>query len=460
MDRSENPLTRAFWLGTVDPRPFAIFRVGLGVTVLHDLADYACDLRAFLADDGMLPRGVVHDPFTWSVFDLVGSMPAVTIVFALGVLSVAAFTVGFQTRVATVLSWLFLISLHHRNYYVTDGGDDLVRILFFWAMFCDLGSAYSLDARRRGTRAMHAFVPRLLQAHVAVLYLVAALLKLRLGWLRGEAIYLTLQLDGFVRPLGTWLLGWPALCKLSTRVIVLMELAFPFFAFAPWRRRETRAVAIGLGAFVQLGILFTMRVGIFTETMLWVLAMWLQPEWIDRVERRFGRTTHVEDAPAEPRAMNVLYGALGLQFVLAVWDPFLARRLPMPSFVKAERAAISIVQPFGLFDTIYAVPRWDAPGKLHDGTELEVLSVVAPGARPREAGMRFSRWNKFTFKGIEHPIAYAELGAYFCRAHDERTGKKLESFTLVNDATPPHDSSGRTAAPPTHAILWEQRCTP
>jgi hypothetical protein len=452
--QSENPLARAFWLGSVDPRPFAIFRIGLGVTVLHDLADYALDLRAFLADDGMLPRGVVHDPFTWSVFDLVGGMPGVAIVFALGVLSVLAFTVGFQTRVATVLSWLFLISLHHRNYYVTDGGDDLVRILFFWSMFCDLGSAYGVDARRRGARAMHAFVPRLLQAHIAVLYLVAALLKLRIGWLHGDAIFLTLQLDGFVRPFGAWLGTHPALCKLATRSIVLMELGFPFFAFAPWRRKETRAIAIMLGAGVQLGVLFAMRVGIFTETMLWILAMWLQPEWIDRFA-----PARIEDAPPAPRAMNALYAALGLQFVLAVWDPFLARRLPLPRFIKTERTAISIVQPFGLFDTTYAVPRWDAPGKLGDGTDLEVLSVVAPGARPREPAMRFSRWNKFTFKEIEHPIAYAELGAYFCRAHDERTGKKLASFTLVNDATPPHDTSGR-AAPAMHTVLWEQRCTP
>jgi hypothetical protein len=299
---------------------------------------------------------------------------------------------------------------------------------------------------------MHAFVPRLLQAHIAVLYLVAALLKLRLGWLRGEAIYLTLQLDGFVRPFGAWLGGSPALCKIATRIIVMMELAFPFFAFAPWRRRETRMIAIALGAFVQLGILVSMRVGVFTETMLCVLAMWIQPEWLDRF-----RPAQIEDPPAEPRALNVLYAALGLQFVVAVWDPFLARRLPLPRFVKTERVAISIVQPFGLFDTIYAVPRWDAPGKLHDGTDLEVLSVVAPGARPREAAVRFSRWNKFTFKEIEHPIAYAELGAYFCRAHDERTGKKLASFTLVNDATPPHDSTGR-AAPSTHTLLWDQRC--
>jgi hypothetical protein len=297
-----------------------------------------------------------------------------------------------------------------------------------------------------------------LQAHIAVLYLVAALLKLRLGWLRGDAIYLTLQLDGFVRPFGAWLLDYPRLCKLATRVIVLMELAFPFFAFAPWRRRETRAVAILLGAGVQLGILFAMRVGIFTETMLWVLAMWLQPEWIDRVERALGRSFARAPSPSETHVgVRILHGVLAVQFVVAVWDPFLARRLPLPRIVKAERTVISIVQPFGLFDTIYAVPRWDAPGTRADGASLEVLSVVAPGARPRESGMRFSRWNKFTFKGIEHPIAFAELGAYFCRAHYERTGRRLSSFTLVNDATPPHDPS-RIAALPTRTVLWEQRC--
>jgi hypothetical protein len=467
--RSENPFTWPFWLGTVDPRPFALFRIGLGVSLIHDLFDYARDLRAFLADDGMLPRGLVKDWWTWGIFDLAGSLPVVALIYVLGCLAIVAFTLGWKTRLATIASWLFLSSLHHRNYYVTDGGDDLARILLFWAMFCDLGGAWSLDARHRATRlvGMPAMVPRLLQLHIGVLYFAAGRLKFRQGWLHNNVIYQTLQLDGFVRPLGGLMGRYPDLCAVLTRSICLMELAFAFFAFAPLWRKPTRAVAIALGLAIQLGILLTMRVGIFTEVMLWVCAMWLQPEWLDRAEtwwRSRSRASLADERPttaiAPSRLAQVLYPLLALQFVLAVWDQFAARRFPLPNIIVQERRAIDIVQPMGLFDVVYVVPRWNGPGTLTDGTQVEVLGVAAPGVRPRAPGLIFSRWNKFTFKEREHPYLFPALCAYLCRAFNERTtGPKLASFRLVDDPMPPHDTRGN-AAPPQHREMWQQTCAP
>ena len=468
--RSENPLTRAFWLGSVDPRPLAIFRIGLGLAILHDLVDYTRDLRAFFADDGMLPRGIMHDWLAWGVFDWVGTMPGIAVVYAAGCLAVLAFTLGFHTRWATVASWFFLNSLHHRNPYVIDGGDDLVCILLFWGIFCDLGARYSLDARRAKSvpTDVFAFGPRILQAEIAVLYFVAAILKLRLGWARGEAIYLALQLDGFVRPPGGWLGQSVFLCRWATRSVLAMEMAFPFLAFAPVRPKLTRALAIACGAGVQLGILFTMRVGIFTEIMLVVLALWLQPEWVDWLERSSSGQTSAP-APASSSEWRppstgrlLLCGVLALQFIVAIWDPFLGRRVPLPKVVRDERVFLTIIQPYGLFDVVYAIPRWDAPGVLSDGSQVEVLTAVAPGVKPRQPAYQFSRWNKFTFKGLELPFHYPELAAYYCRAYNERASSvgaaSLVSFTLVNDATPPHDEKG-IAAPPEHIELWHQTCS-
>jgi hypothetical protein len=85
--RSENPFSLAFWVGSVDPRPLALARIGIGLAVLHDLVDLTRDFRAFLTDDGMLPRGTVHDVFTWSLFDLVGSPVAVGVLYVLGVVA-------------------------------------------------------------------------------------------------------------------------------------------------------------------------------------------------------------------------------------------------------------------------------------------------------------------------------------------------------------------------------------
>jgi hypothetical protein len=374
--------------------------------------------------------------------------------------------VGYKTRAAAFASWLFLASLHHRNFYITDGGDELVRILIFWGLFADLGAAYSVDAYRRATRVVDvpAFGPRLLQLQVAVLYFCTARLKFRLGWLHGDNIFYALQLQGFARPPGALLGKYPALCKMANKAILGMEWLFAFMAFSPVAVRTTRALAILLGLAIQLGIFVTMRVGIFTETMLTVVLLFALPEWIDRAETwaREKGWLKVDTRPPStieaPRWRHAVNGLVMLQFVLAIWGMFAARRLPLPQAILDEVKFVDVEARYTLFDVTYDAPGWQAPGLLADGTPVEVLSVVAPGAISQGPAWNFSRWYKMTFKEHEHPFHFPELGAYFCRKYDdERPGSKLASFTLVNRATPPRPPTG-PVPPATEHVLWSETC--
>ncbi|HEV3190847.1 MAG TPA: HTTM domain-containing protein, partial [Polyangiaceae bacterium] len=409
---SDNPFSYAFWLGGIDPRPAALFRIALGLTILHDLLDLTRDLRAFLTDEGMLPRGTFSGPYAWTCFDWVGSPLAVSALYAVGFGTVVAFTLGYATRAATIATWLFVSSLHHRNNYVTDGGDDVVRILLFWSIFANLGAAYSVDARRAATRVISvpALPVRILQLQIAVLYFAAARLKFRLGWLHGDQIFYALQLDGFARPPGTFLTRFPSLCRLATKAILGMEFLFAFAAFSPVAIRFSRTVAIALGLAIQLGILTTMRVGIFTEAMLSVVWLFVLPEWIDAAEawarKRYRLATDARPSSVveSPRWRVALNAFVLLQFVAAIWGVVAARRFPLPKVVAREIKLLDVEAKYSLFDVTYAIPRWEAPGLLADGTPVEVLSVVAPGAMPRGPNVRFSRWNKLTFKEREFPF--------------------------------------------------------
>jgi hypothetical protein len=146
--------------------------------------------------------------------------------------------------------------------------------------------------------------------------------------------------------------------------------------------------------------------------------------------------------------------------VAAIWGVVAARRFPLPKVVAREIKLLDVEAKYSLFDVTYAIPRWEAPGLLADGTPVEVLSVVAPGAMPRGPNVRFSRWNKLTFKEREFPF-YPELGAYFCRKYDEvaepRSRTKLASFTLVDHMTPPRPPVGQSEAP-TDRILLNESC--
>ena len=469
---SENPLRAAYWFGKVDPRPLAAFRILFGLTLLHDLVNYTRDLRAFLADDGVLPRGVQVAARQWSVFNLTGNLGVIELIYGLGVLCVLAFALGYRAQVAAFFGWLFLTSLHVRNLYVTDGGDDLARYLLFLSIFAQTDACWSVRAwlSRRVPEGVPAYGLRFLQLHLALLYFVAARLKFRSGWLTHNVIYQCLQLSGFVRPLGRVLLQFPGACRGSTLITLVLEFAFAFLAFSPWQVGPCRALAIFCGAAVQLGILLTMRVGIFTESMLSAMALFLHPAWLDYVaQRRAARRGSTFTPPViakndaltwsealRPHVHTIAVLYLGFNFITLAWGPFAARRFPLPGWVLAERQWLWLDQPFGLFDVVYPIPRWHGEATTQSGARVDALAVAIPDLVP-VVRWRFSRWYKFTFKGRERPIHFPELAAYICRAYPEQTGERLREITLTEVLTPPALPDLPQGEPVTHE-RWHQVC--
>ena len=160
-DSSENILRGAFWRGVVDARPAALLRIALGLLAFADLWDRLRDFNAFYTLDGLVAGpSEGFRALTWSLFSLTSSRGATLAMFLAGFPLALAFALGYRTRVANALLWVFLVSLHNRNVHVCDGGDAVLLALVFWSMFVDSGAAYSLDVRL-GRRAPAATIPAL-----------------------------------------------------------------------------------------------------------------------------------------------------------------------------------------------------------------------------------------------------------------------------------------------------------
>ena len=150
----------------VDLRSLACFRIGLACLLLWDLYGRAKTLRLHYTGEGAYPREIAAEMrpdsrllhiFLWS--DRVEVQGALFVLFALIAL---ALLLGWRTRVASVLSFLFLASLVRRNHYVCHTGDVWLKALSFWAMFLPLGARFSLDRLRSPWRA-----PRSLRVVIA-----------------------------------------------------------------------------------------------------------------------------------------------------------------------------------------------------------------------------------------------------------------------------------------------------
>src|SRR5262245_35533155 len=128
-DSSENIFRRAFWTGVVDARPLALLRIGLGLLVIADLVDRLRDFNAFYTLDGMVPGpgDGVRPGLGWTLFSLTSSRGATLALFLTGFPLAVAFALGYRTRIANLLLWVFVVSLQHRNLHVCDGGDAVLQ---------------------------------------------------------------------------------------------------------------------------------------------------------------------------------------------------------------------------------------------------------------------------------------------------------------------------------------------
>lgn len=444
------PWHRDYWLGTVDPRPLALMRVCLGFVVISDLVTRLFEVRMFLTDASIVPRGTQTEHWAWSLLNLVGSTGAVSAVLVLALIVAVAFTLGYRTRLATVLLWLLMMSIQNRNLSIGDGGDDAVRVALGWSMFTDLGGAWSLDVvlGRRPYARVFALGARMIQWQLAVCYFGAAYLKVRGTWLDGDALYQTMQLTKFARPLGDAMLAHPGLCKLFTYASLATELALPILILTWWQAQRARGLAVLASTALQLGILLMMRVGMFTAGMMVIALSLVPPSWFDRS----GRPAPSEaDRPLFGRFAAPIAAVLVFHLFLVMCSELLAN---CPAFIETELQYIGLNQGVDLFTRPIPIASWHAEGKLADGSTLDIIPIVAPELEP-PVGWWFSRWHKFTFKGHIH---FPELGAYMCRRYAEvATGPKLVSFTLTRDVTMPHHP-GETSGPPRHDVLLEQTC--
>ena len=124
-------------------------RILMALLLLVDLDQRAPLISIFHLEDGVYPPSLAAEfaPPAMSLYLLDHSLWFQAGLLLLAASAALCLLVGWKSRVMTALSWYLLTSLHHRNYYLLDIGDDVLRLLLFWSMFLPLGRCYSLDAR-------------------------------------------------------------------------------------------------------------------------------------------------------------------------------------------------------------------------------------------------------------------------------------------------------------------------
>lgn len=462
--------------------------------------DLLPDVAVFYSDAGMLPRGAALSGLLrenrFSLMDSIGSAWGATAFLLVGMTAAAALAVGFRTRIAAILNFVFLLSVHERNILHLDGADTLFRVLSFWLMFAPIGRWMALDARlagRQSTPVGPAFVVRFLQLQICFVYLYNFANKLGgQKWVDGTALYFTLHLRDFlVRDLGSYLADVRVFTEVGTYLTLSTEACFMPFVLLPFLQPYLRTFGLASGLAFHTGIALLMKVGWFPYLMPATYLLFLEPAWIERTVDLLGsRLFHggtggdggadsvqpeVLDVPPAGRGGRRLLwqsGRLALLFIFASSMWFAAPRglhRTQPGWNVALVETLGLWQTWDMFspNPLSIEGHLDIQGTLTDGSTIDLMAAgYGQGGwnpkRPYFDGWYYSRWMKVaerlhTSDWQRFRLEYARAICRRFNASRSADEPQLDSFTItwIERAVPAQgepEPEWRTIA------IWEHHC--
>jgi len=341
----------------LDLRSLALFRIAIGVTLLVDLAIRATNLEVHYTNRGVVPLDLLIElgPRTaaYSLHGLVDSKLYVEALFALHACAAIALIVGFKTRVASVVCWMLLASLHARNHLVHMSGDRLMMMWLFWTFFLPVGARMSIDCGSMALRGSARYLSgagAVILLQLVILYWGTVTAKSDPLWWNGGAIDIALQLRQHAVPTGTWLQRHRELTTLLTWATLAIESFGPLLLFVPRFREAARMLAVVMFVGFHASLALFMSIGLYPLfSILGWLAVIPTGFW-DRLAPSAGKAPpeEMERRFAFPRLSSAL--ALGC-FGLAAWGMIGIRvsALAAPAPVEFATKALRIDQNWNQF---------------------------------------------------------------------------------------------------------------
>ncbi len=292
-----------FWFTPVEARSLGLLRLLSGLMLVYTHLVWGLALDEFFGPRGWqdpeLVRTIQQESWASSLWWFVP--PEWLWPVHCGCLVILAlYAAGLWTRVASLLSLVIAISYAHRVPMATFGLDQINILLCLYLTLAPSGDYFSLDSliRRRSRGGAGAadrsdaqrtvdpapstaagIARRLIQVHIAILYLSAGIAKLKgETWWDGTAIWLGAANFEYQSGSLLWLAWHPRLVDLLTHLTILWELTFIVFVWKPIYRPF---VLLG-GVLVHLGIGLFLGMWTFGLIMICTYISFLPPELFRR----------------------------------------------------------------------------------------------------------------------------------------------------------------------------------
>ncbi len=274
-----------------DSRLYACVRIAFAFVSLLNLMQIWPDRAIFFTDAGMIDVEVVRKftvgPYV-SVFDLCSSLEAVSLYMLFTGLAMLLLLFGVWSRAAAVIVYVWYVSYSMRAPLILVGWDEVLRCTAFLVMLSPLPAVWSLRSRKaRKKAAPELHVPcyglTLMRAQLVVIYLQAVLARFADPyWTSGEFLSF-FMLSSNARWPGLWVLNYGFVLKVSTYLVLLLELAIPMLLMI----RRWRWFGVAAGILLHAGISLTAEnLVLFFLSMLVLYPSFLLPQDMNWLEQR------------------------------------------------------------------------------------------------------------------------------------------------------------------------------
>lgn len=233
------------WIfGFGSPLTMGVYRAVFGSLIFVNLLLVAIDFPTWYTERGLAPAkmATIWAGAMWRVNVLEGVTDPNLTLAVYGIVVVAALmtALGLFTRVASIILAVGIVSLHHRDPFILNGGDTLLRVTAIYLAIAPSGAAFSLDRLRAIARnkpvpdEVSLWPQRLIQVQMALMYGTTVWHKLTgVHWFDGTAAWYPPQLIEFHRfPMPAWI-DLPPILQLETWGTLVIEVALASLVF--WR---------------------------------------------------------------------------------------------------------------------------------------------------------------------------------------------------------------------------------
>jgi vitamin K-dependent gamma-carboxylase-like protein len=443
----------------IDLRSLALFRIGVALTVLVDLASRVRDLDALYGASGVLPPELARTLWDLrvavSLFTWVAPWPSLLWAGAVALALAAGFlALGLAPRLSAAAAWVLLAALQDRNPALYMSGDRYLLLLLMWCILLPTGARLSLRPASPGLTRIRSWAGAGLLLQIVLIYVLTGLKKTGAEWLDGTALWYTLNQEQYVTAAGQWLRSQTALIGALSRVIKWVEIFGPLLVLSPVGNAVARVMAVALFWALHLGLHTFQAIGVFQLVGLAAWSVFLPSALWDRLARgesavREGTSRAAQRILSASWSERLALVPLAYLLVVMVYTGtgLVIRGTPhYPVPVQVDKVAtfLHLQEGWAMFASVGPYRTWYlAPGRLADGSDVEVLRrVPLDWTRPLDvqSAQRGFRWTLYLGNAIRRGLVdppfgatYSPLLEYLCRDWNAHHGpeRRLEHVSLV-----------------------------